>query len=158
MAKRQRRSYSDEYKRHAVDSRLLRCARNDGIEALSAYCSGYKISRCLSAKHPNCRSTRIAKIFRFAELRKWRMCRRNPAQGRGAYRDRHERGLGGAKGFAGRATESVTPTTGAVRVRPNRVVLASSDFFAGLEWDKAPPKSKAWSVYADKEKEKGPPE
>ena len=33
----------------------------------------------------------------------------------------------GAKGFAGRATvsDSVTPTTGAVRVRQNRVVLAS---------------------------------
>ncbi|EJN10983.1 hypothetical protein PMI42_05706 [Bradyrhizobium sp. YR681] len=36
-----------------------------------------------------------AKIFHFTEIRKRRMCRRNPAQGRGAYRDRHERGPGG---------------------------------------------------------------
>ncbi|MGY3074147.1 hypothetical protein ACVWZZ_000518 [Bradyrhizobium sp. LM6.10] len=35
------------------------------------------------------------KIFRFTEIRKRRMYRRNPAQGRGAYRDRHERGPGG---------------------------------------------------------------
>ena len=36
-----------------------------------------------------------AKIFPFTEIRKRRICRRNPAQGRGAYRDRHERGPGG---------------------------------------------------------------
>jgi hypothetical protein len=34
------------------------------------------------------------KIFRFTEIRKRRMCRRNPAHRRGAYRDRHERGPG----------------------------------------------------------------
>jgi len=58
---------------------------------------------------------------------------RNPAQGRGAYRDRHERGPDGggrghigAKGFAGRATVSkkVAHTTGVIHVRQNRVVLA----------------------------------
>ena len=35
------------------------------------------------------------KIFHFTEFRKARMCHRNPAQRRGAYRDRHERGPGG---------------------------------------------------------------
>jgi len=35
------------------------------------------------------------KIFHFTEIRKRRICCRNPAQGRGAYRDRHERGPGG---------------------------------------------------------------
>jgi hypothetical protein len=35
------------------------------------------------------------KIFHFTEVRKRRMYRGNPAQGRGAYRDRHERGPGG---------------------------------------------------------------
>jgi len=35
------------------------------------------------------------KIFHFTEIRKRRMHRLNPAQGRGAYRDRHERGPGG---------------------------------------------------------------
>ncbi len=30
------------------------------------------------------------KIFHFTEFRNWRMCRGNPAQGRGAYRDRHD--------------------------------------------------------------------
>ena len=35
------------------------------------------------------------KIFHFTEIRKRRMCRLTPAQGRGAYRDRHERGPGG---------------------------------------------------------------
>ena len=53
---------------------------------------------------------------------------------RGAYRDRHETrdepwwtlGRVGATGIAGRATvsDSVAHTTGAVRVRQNRVVLA----------------------------------
>ena len=61
------------------------------------------------------------------------MCHRNPAQGRGAYRDRHDAGrivvdVGhvGAKGFAGRGTvnEAVAHTTGVIRVRQNRVVLA----------------------------------
>ena len=61
------------------------------------------------------------------------MCRRNPAHGRGAYRDRHDAGrtvvgVGhvGAKGFAGRATVSndIAHTTGVIRVRQNRVVLA----------------------------------
>ena len=60
------------------------------------------------------------------------MCRGNPAQGRGAYRDRHERGPDGGgrwshrrEGFAGRATvsEGVAHTTGVARVRQNRVVL-----------------------------------
>ena len=58
---------------------------------------------------------------------------RNPALGRGAYRDRHDAGravvdvgLIGAKGFAGRATVSKTiaHTTGVIRVRQNRLVLA----------------------------------
>jgi hypothetical protein len=35
------------------------------------------------------------KIFHFTEIRKRRMRRPTPAQGRGAYRDRHERGPGG---------------------------------------------------------------
>ncbi|SFJ98568.1 hypothetical protein SAMN05216525_14625 [Bradyrhizobium sp. Gha] len=61
------------------------------------------------------------------------MCRGNPAQGRGAYRDRHDAGRAavgvghiGAKGFAGRATvsETIAQTTGVIRVRQNRVVLA----------------------------------
>jgi len=45
----------------------------------------------------------------------------------------------GAKGFAGRATvsESVTPTTGAVRVRPNRVVLAPGVLCAKSGGDEA---------------------
>jgi len=38
-------------------------------------------------------------IFHFTEIRKRLMCRRNPAQGRGAHRDRHERGPdGGGRG------------------------------------------------------------
>ena len=58
---------------------------------------------------------------------------RNPAQGRGAYRDRHDAGrtavdVGhiGAKGFAGRAavSKTVARTTGVIGVRQNRVVLA----------------------------------
>jgi hypothetical protein len=58
---------------------------------------------------------------------------RNPAHGRGAYRDRHDAGriavgVGhiGAKGFAGRATvsEIIARTTGVIGVRQNRVVLA----------------------------------
>jgi len=61
------------------------------------------------------------------------MCRGNPAQGRGAYRDRHDAGrtvvgVGhvGATGFAGRATvsETIAHTTGVIGVRQNRVVLA----------------------------------
>jgi hypothetical protein len=36
-----------------------------------------------------------SKIFNFTEIRKGRIHRGNPAQGRGAYRDRHERGPGG---------------------------------------------------------------
>ena len=58
---------------------------------------------------------------------------RNPAHGRGAYRDRHDAGRTavdaghiGATGFAGRATvsENVARTTGVICVRQNRVVLA----------------------------------
>jgi hypothetical protein len=58
---------------------------------------------------------------------------RNPAQGRGAYRDRHDAGrtvvgVGhiGAKSFAGRVTVSknIARTTGVICVRQNRVVLA----------------------------------
>ena len=73
-----------------------------------------------------------SRIFHFTEIRKSRMCRGNPAQGRGAYRDRHERGPDGGgrwshrrEGFAGRATvsESVAHTTGVIGVRRNRVVL-----------------------------------
>jgi hypothetical protein len=61
------------------------------------------------------------------------MARGNPAHGRGAYRDRHDAGrtvvgVGhvGAKGLAGRATVSndIAHTTGVIRVRQNRVVLA----------------------------------
>ena len=37
----------------------------------------------------------LSKIFHFTEIRKRRIRRGNPAQGRGAYRDRHERGPGG---------------------------------------------------------------
>src|SRR4051812_14153562 len=65
-----------------------------------------------------------ARIFHFTEIRKSRMCRGNPAQGRGAYRDRHERGPGGRwtwvtsarRVFAGRATvsRSVAHTTGVI--------------------------------------------
>src|SRR5689334_10782455 len=58
---------------------------------------------------------------------------RDPAHGRGAYRDRHDAGrtaVGasyiGAKGFAGRTTvsEAIAQTTGVIGVRQNRVVLA----------------------------------
>ncbi|MGY2937275.1 hypothetical protein ACVWZ6_006877 [Bradyrhizobium sp. GM6.1] len=73
------------------------------------------------------------KIFHFTEIRKRRMCRRNPAQGRGAYRDRHERGPDSGGRWAtparmvsqGGATvsEGVAHTTGADSVRQNRVVL-----------------------------------
>jgi len=61
------------------------------------------------------------------------MCRGNPAHGRGAYRDRHDAGRAavgvahiGATGFTGRATVSkgLAQTTGVIRVRQNRVVLA----------------------------------
>jgi len=74
-----------------------------------------------------------SKIFRFTEIRKRRMCRatRPKEEGRiaivtNAGRAAVDMDHTGAKGFARRVTvsESVTPTTGAVRVRPNRVVLA----------------------------------
>ena len=75
-----------------------------------------------------------SKIFHFTEIRKRRMCRRNPAHGRGAV-SRSSRHAGraavdadciGAKRFAGRATvsEAVAHTTGAISVRQNRVGLA----------------------------------
>ncbi len=61
------------------------------------------------------------------------MCRRNPAQGRGAYRDRHERGLGGGgrgahrreklRRAGDRERERPCQRQVWVRVRPNRVVL-----------------------------------
>ncbi|MGL3108662.1 hypothetical protein [Bradyrhizobium sp. BR 1432] len=110
-----------------------RCVRTDGIPDCAALHPGYKTLRCPSGKTRkpwvNARRQNIP-LYRNSEMT---YVSRNPAQGRGAYRDRHERGRAavdvdhtGAKGFAGRATvsESVTPTTGAVRVRPNRVVLA----------------------------------
>jgi hypothetical protein len=63
------------------------------------------------------------KIFHFTEFRKRRMCRGNPAQGRGAIAIVTNAGRAavdvsyiGAKGFAGRATvsEAVARTTGVI--------------------------------------------
>ncbi|CUU17514.1 hypothetical protein CDS [Bradyrhizobium sp.] len=62
---------------------------------------GYKISSLQDLALPVGQNTQtlgqcvLAKIFHFTEIRKRRICCRNPAQGRGAYRDRHERGPGG---------------------------------------------------------------
>jgi hypothetical protein len=75
----------------------------------------------------------LAKIFRFIEIRKRRIRRRSPAQGRGriaivtnAGRAAVDAGHIGTKSFAGRATvsEDLAPTTDVIGVRPNRVVLA----------------------------------
>jgi hypothetical protein len=75
-----------------------------------------------------------AKIFHFTEIRKQRMfaATRPKEEGRIAIvttRAGTAVGVGhiGAKGFAGRATvsETIARTTGVVRVRQNRVVLAS---------------------------------
>ena len=77
-------------------SGLLRCARNDDVEALCAYHSGLR-----DLALPDGQNTQIIgqsaspKIFYFTEIRKRRMCRLTPAQGRGAHRDRHERGPDG---------------------------------------------------------------
>ncbi len=73
------------------------------------------------------------KIFRFTEIRKRRRYCGNPAQRRGAYRDRHERGSGrGGRGShrrdqlrrAGNRERRPRATTGVACVRQNRVVLA----------------------------------
>jgi hypothetical protein len=73
------------------------------------------------------------KIFHFTEIRKVRKCRvtRPKEEGRiaivtNAGRAAVDASHIGAKSFAGRVTvsEDLAPTTGAVRVRQNRVVLA----------------------------------
>ena len=85
------------------------------------------------AKHSNSRSILSPKNIPLYRNSETAYVSRNPAQGRGAYRDRHDAGRAavdvdpiGAKSFAGRATvsEDLAHTTGVIRVRQNRVVLA----------------------------------
>ena len=82
-----------------------------------------------------------SKTFYFTEIRKSRMCRLDPAQGRGAYRDRHERGPGGGGrrshrrgGFcrAGNRERSRRAHDRCDRVRQNRVVLAPAGWRQAL--------------------------
>jgi hypothetical protein len=107
-------------------ARITRCEMNSGLATSS--CPGTARGATIPWL-PDGQNTQLVgqcaqpKIFHFTEIRKVRMCRANPAQGRGAYRDRHDAGRTavdadciGAKSFAGRATvsESVAHTTGVI--------------------------------------------
>ena len=110
------------------------CARMDGFPDCAALLPGYKILRCLTGKTPklsvNAQGQKYSTLPKFGNG----VCvtsLRPKEEGRiaivtNAGRTAVDVGCIGANGFAGRATvsEDAAHTTGAVRVRQNRVVLA----------------------------------
>jgi hypothetical protein len=97
-------------RRCEASSGVMRCRAGAHDAAICVACWRCTATRCSASGTrylalPDGQNTQAAgqrpppNIFFFTEIRNRRIRRRNPAQGRGAFRDRHERGLdGGGRG------------------------------------------------------------